>query len=182
MVDSGSSASLVTEQMAWEIEVRDINSWWRKNTNPTQLRSYTNDPIINKGTLYSDIQCNGWYAGRADLIMVPNNHRTIIGRDLFQALGITLQQHSSSSPEGKSILIISTTSTCPLKQEIAIKYKKSDFKNRPLDSSYSKIEIQNKLYPHTPKESTHTITPRKPGKRRIEKTTTKWPYHKIKQL
>ena len=97
MVDSGSSSSLVTERMAREIEQRDSNSWWSRTTNPTQLRSYTNDPIKNKGTLYSDIRCNGWYAGRADLIVVPNNHRSIIGRDLFQSLGITLQQQNPSS-------------------------------------------------------------------------------------
>ena len=130
-VDSGSSSSIVTERMAGEIEIRDSNSWWSRTTNPTQLRSYTNDPIKNKGTLYSDIQCNGWYAGRADLIVVPNNHRAIIGRDLFQALGITLHQQTPSSPEGKNIPSITTTSTCPLKQEISSKYKNNT--NRPLN-------------------------------------------------
>ena len=92
-------------------------------TNPVQLRSYTNDPIRNKGTLYSDIQCNGWNAGRADLIVVPNSHRAIIGRDLFQVLGITLHQQDPTNLEGKTIYNISAPSTCPLKQEIAIKYK-----------------------------------------------------------
>ena len=110
MVDSGSSSSLVTKGMAGEVEIRDSNSWWSRSRNPTQLRSYTKDPIKNKGTLYSDIPCNGWYAGRADLILVPNNHRAIIGRHLFPALGITLHQQT-------------TTSTCPLKQETSSKYK-----------------------------------------------------------
>ena len=123
MVDSGSSASLITERMAKEIEERDSNTWWSHTTNPVQLRSYTNDPIRNKGTLYSDIQCNGWNAGRADLIVVPNSHRAIIGRDLFQALGITLHQQDPTNVEAKTIYNISAPSTCPLKQEIAIKYK-----------------------------------------------------------
>ena len=123
MVDSGSSAGLVTERMAKQIEERDSNTWWSHTTNPVQLRSYTNDPIRNKGTLYSDIQCNGWNAGRADLIVVPNSHRAIIGRDLFQALGITLHQQDPTNVEGKTIYNISAPSTCPLKQEIAIKYK-----------------------------------------------------------
>ena len=123
MVDSGSSSSLVTERMSGEIEIRDSNSWWSQTTNPTQLRSYTNDPIKNKGTKYSDIQCNGWYAGRADLIVVSNNQRAITGRDLFQALGITLQQQTPSSPEGKNILNITTTSACLLKNEMSTVYK-----------------------------------------------------------
>ena len=123
MGDCGSSASLVAEGMAKEIEERDSNTWWSHTTNPVQLRNYTNDPIHNKGTLYSDLQCNGWNAGRADLIVVPNSHRAIIGRDLFQALGITLQQQDPKNLEGKVIYNISAPSTCPLKQEIAAKYK-----------------------------------------------------------
>ena len=107
MVDSGSSASLVTERMAKEIAERDSNTWWSHTTNPVQLRSYTNDPNHNKGTLNSDIQCNGWNAGQADLIVVPNSHRAIIGRDLFQALGITLQQQDPTNLEGKTIYNIS---------------------------------------------------------------------------
>ena len=71
MVDSGSSNSLVTERIAHEIEDRDKNSWWSRKTNPTNLCSFTNTPIRNVGTLYCDIECNGWNAGRADLIMVP---------------------------------------------------------------------------------------------------------------
>ena len=59
MVDSGSSASLVMERMAKEIADRDSNTWWSHTTKPVHLRSYTNDPIHNKGTLYSDIQYNG---------------------------------------------------------------------------------------------------------------------------
>ena len=69
------------------------------------------------------LQCNGWNAGRADLIVVPNSHRAIIGRDLFQALGITLQQQDPKIQESKVIYDISAPSTCPPKQEIATKYK-----------------------------------------------------------
>ena len=123
MVDSGSSARLVTERMAKEIEERDSNTWLSHTTNPVQLRSFTNDPIHNKGTLYSDIQCNGMNTGQADLIVVPNSHQPIIGKDLFQALGITLKQQDPTNLEGKTIYNISAPSTCPLKQEIAIKYK-----------------------------------------------------------
>ena len=93
MVDSGSSASLVMERMAKEIEERDRNTWWSHTTNPVQLRSYTNDPIYNKGTLYSDLKCNGWNAWRADLIVVPNRHRAIIGRDPLPSI----RNHSTTT-------------------------------------------------------------------------------------
>ena len=122
MVDSGSSNSLVTERMAHEIEDRDKNSWWSRKTNPTNLRSFTNTPIRNVGTLYCDIECNGWNAGRADLIVVPNNHRAIIGRDLFQGLGIQVNQQPSPKSEGKQIALIQNVEGQNLKTEISKKF------------------------------------------------------------
>ena len=119
MVDSGSSNSLVTEIMAHDIENRDKNSWWSRKTNPTNLRSFTNTPIENVGTLYCDKECNGWNAGRADLIVVPNNHRAIIGRDLFQGLGIQVNQQPSPSAEGKQVAMIQNPEGQNLKIEIA---------------------------------------------------------------
>ena len=92
MVDSGNSTSIVTEQMAKDIEARDSNTWWSRSTNQFKLKSYTNTPIKNLGTLYCDIECNGWRTGRADIIVVPNKHRAIVGRDLFKTLGIHLKQ------------------------------------------------------------------------------------------
>ena len=122
MVDSGSSNSLVTERMAHEIEDRDKNSWWSRKTNPTNLRSFTNTPIRNVGTLYCDIECNGWNAGRADLIVVPNNHREIIGRDLFQRLRIQVNQQPSPKSEGKKIALIQNVEGQNLKKEISKKF------------------------------------------------------------
>ena len=58
--------------------------------------------------------------------VIPNSHRAFIVRDLFQALGITLQQQDPTNLEGKTIYNISAPSTCPLKQEISIKYKTLD--------------------------------------------------------
>ena len=55
MLDSGNSNSLITERMAREIEVRDKNSCWSRKTNPINMRSYTNTPNKNKGTLYCDV-------------------------------------------------------------------------------------------------------------------------------
>ena len=119
MVDSGSSNSLITERMAREIEDRDRNSWWSRRTNPTNLGSFRNTPIKNKGTMYCDVQFKGWNSGRADLIVVPNNHRALIGRDLFQGLGIQVNQQSSPNSEGKNVAMIKIQNSKTLKQEIA---------------------------------------------------------------
>ena len=57
-MNSGSSTSIVTEQIAKDIEARDSNTWWSRMTNPVKIKSYTNTPIKNLGTLYCDIECN----------------------------------------------------------------------------------------------------------------------------
>ena len=123
MVDSGSSTSIVTEQMAKDIEARDSKTWWSRTTNPVKLMSYTNAPIKNLGTLYCDIECNGWKAGRADIIVVPKKHRAIVGRDLFKPLGIQLTQNDSPTSTSKSINSINILQTPTIKEEVAIKYK-----------------------------------------------------------
>ena len=119
MVDSGSSNSLITGRVARETEDRGKNTWWSHKTIPTNLRNFTNTPIKNKGTMYCDVQCNGCNAGRADLIVVPNNHRALISRDLFHGLGLQFNQQSSPNSEGKKFALIEIQSSKNLKQEIA---------------------------------------------------------------
>ena len=121
MADSGTSNIWVTERKAHEIEDRDKNSWWSRKTNPTNLRSFTNTPIRNVATLYCNIEFNGWNAGRADLIVVPNNHRAIIGRDLFQGPGVQVNQQPSPRAEGKQVAMIQNLGQ-NLKIEIAKKF------------------------------------------------------------
>ena len=121
MVDSGSSTSIVSAQMAKDIEARDSNTWWSQTTNPVKLKSYTNIPIKNLGTLYCDIECNHWVAGAADIIVIPNKHRAIVWRDLFKPLGIHLKQQVYPNSEGK--IVNSIDKTCTIKREVATKYK-----------------------------------------------------------
>ena len=135
MVDSGSSTSIVTEQMAKDIEARDSNTWWSRTTNPVKLKSYTDTPIKNLGTLYCDIECNGWKAGRADIIVVPNKHRAIVGRDLFKPLGKQLKQHDSPKSSVKNVNSIDTPQIPSIKEEVAIKYNNLTNQNRTIHRS-----------------------------------------------
>ena len=85
--------------------------------------SYTDTTIKNLGTLYSDIECNGWKAGRAEIIAVPNKHRAIVGRVLFKPLGRQLKQNDSPKSAGKNVNSIDNPQTPTIKEEEAIKYK-----------------------------------------------------------
>ena len=97
MVDAGSVVSLVTKQKAQETESHDSSAWWSRQPNSMRTKIFNNSAIQNLGTLYCDVQSNGWNGGRVDLIAVPNSHRAIIGRDLFKGLGLRLYQQSSNS-------------------------------------------------------------------------------------
>ena len=141
MVDSGSSHSLITERMAREIEVRDKNSWWSRKNNPVNLRSFTNTPIKNRGTLYCDVECNEWNAGRADLIVVPNNHRALIGRDLLQGLGIQVNQQTSPTSEGKNVALIENQNNKKPKTTNSKTIPRSNKTNRTISQSHSQIQI-----------------------------------------
>ena len=124
MVDSGSSTSIVTEPMAKDIEARDSNTWWSRTTNPVKSKSYTDTPIKNLGTLYCDIECNGWKTRRADIIIVvPNKHRAVVGRDLFRPLGLQLKQHGSPTSTSKNNDSIDNPQPLTIKEEIATKYE-----------------------------------------------------------
>ena len=84
MVDTGSVVSLITKRIAQEIESHDSSAWWRRQPNSLKLKSFNISPIKNLGTLYCEVQKNGWNSGRVDLIVVSNSYRAIIGRDLFK--------------------------------------------------------------------------------------------------
>ena len=86
-----------------------------------KLKSYTDTTIKNLGTLY--IECNGGKTGRADIIVVPNKHRAIVGRDLFRPLGIQLKQHDSPKSTGKNINSIDNPQPLTIKEEISTKCK-----------------------------------------------------------
>ena len=116
MVDSGSSTSIVTEQLVKVIEARDRNTCWSRTTNPVKLKSYTDTPIKNLGTLYCDLECNSWK------IVIPNQHRAIVGRYLFKPLGIQLKQHDSPKSTGKNVNSIDIPQIPSIKEEVAIKY------------------------------------------------------------
>ena len=67
--------------MANEIEETYGNAWQSHTTNRKQLRSYNNSLIEILGTRYCEVESNGWNCGPADLTVVPNNSRAVIGRE-----------------------------------------------------------------------------------------------------
>ena len=84
MVDTGSLVSPITKRIALEFESHDISAEWSGQPNSMNPKSFNISPIKNLGTLYCDVQSEGWNSGRVDLIVVSNSYRAILGRDLFK--------------------------------------------------------------------------------------------------
>ena len=69
--------------------------------------------------------------------MVPNNHRAIIGRDLFQGLGIQVNQQPSPKSEGNQIALIQKFEGQNLKTEISEKIPQPNKKDRTIKNPNS---------------------------------------------
>ena len=104
MVDTGSVVSPITKRIAQEMQSHDSSAEWSGQPNSMNPKSFNISPIKNLGTLYCDVQSEGWNSGRVDLIVVSNSYRAIIGRDLFKNLGLRLHQQFSNSEDSDASL------------------------------------------------------------------------------
>ena len=81
--------------MANSIISQDSNSKWIREANPKQLKTFSNLPIHTLGILQTSIQSNNWYANPIEIQVVTDGHRSLLGRDLFPALGLSIQQSNN---------------------------------------------------------------------------------------
>ena len=92
LVDSGSVCTIINESLAASIVSQDSISKWIREANPKQLKTFSNEPIHTLGILQTSIQSNNWYANPIEIQVVTDGHRPLLGRDLFPALGLSIQQ------------------------------------------------------------------------------------------
>ena len=66
-------------------------SQWSKKK-PLELKTFSNDIVETLGTLKTPIRFNDWKNQKAKITVVADDFRPILGRDLFDQLGITISQ------------------------------------------------------------------------------------------
>ena len=80
---------------------------------PPQLRTFSNEPIQVEGKIQASITSNGWTCNSATFTVVADGLKLLIGRDLFDQLGLAVTQSISqksncvkniSSPEFKELI------------------------------------------------------------------------------
>ena len=114
LVDSGSVCTIINESLANSIISHDSKSKWIREANPKQLKTFSNEPIHTVGILQISIQSSNWYANPIEIQVVADGHRSLLGRDLFPALGLSIQQSNN-------YITINQVDQeyCPIKKQIA---------------------------------------------------------------
>ena len=114
LVDSGSVCTIINETLANSIISQDPNSKWIREAVPIQLKTFSNELIQTLVILQTSTQSNNWYANPIEIQVVTDGHRLLLGKDLFPALGISIQQSNSTNTVNKV-----EQEYCPIKTQIA---------------------------------------------------------------
>ena len=114
LVDSGSVCTLINESLADSIISQDLNSKWIPEANPKQLKTFSNETIQTLGILQTSIRRNNWYANPIEIQVVTDGHRPLLCRDLFPALGLSIQQSNNQTTVNQV-----DHEYCPIKKQIA---------------------------------------------------------------
>ena len=110
LIDSGSVCSILPESLASEIVENSPLARWLMIAPPQELKTFSNEPINVMGMIQAPIASNGWRLEEAEFVVDRDGLKTLVGRDLFDALGI---------PKNEGSMVNTITSQCPFKTRIA---------------------------------------------------------------
>ena len=95
LVDSRSECSILNHSFASQVVQSSIRAFWISQQTPPQLRTLWNEPIQVEGKIPASITSNGWTCNSATFTFVADGLKSIIGRDLFDRLGLAVTQSTS---------------------------------------------------------------------------------------
>ena len=111
-VDTGSACSILNRSLVSQVVQSSPRAFWIDETVPPQLylRTFSNEPIQVEGKIQAPITSKGWVCDSATFTVVADGLRYLIGRDLFDQLGLAVTQstflkgnrvNNTASPEFK---------------------------------------------------------------------------------
>ena len=98
LADTGSPRSFLTLDKANELTISNPNPSLQPYNGQTQYRCFNNNNIKIEGTLQLTLQSGSWTAKDCQILVVHHKTNNLMGRDILQKLGITLQQRHMRSP------------------------------------------------------------------------------------
>ena len=91
LLDSGSGCTIITMSLAKEKMFKCAQSQ-SSEKKPLELKPFSNDIVETLGTLKTPVRCNDYEIQKAKITVAADGIRPILGRELFDQLGITLSQ------------------------------------------------------------------------------------------
>ena len=119
MIDSGRFVSLITKTLANRILTTSTSAKWTTTKQDKDMKTFSNEPIKVLGNLTTTLTYNDWNCKEASLTVVEDGHKLIIGRDLFNSLGLAVIRQQAKN--GKCVNNIDN-STCKIKETIASQF------------------------------------------------------------
>ena len=116
LIDSGSVCSILNEYLATEVVKNSTLARWLTTAPAQELKTFANEPILVVGMMQAPIESNGWRNEDAKFAVVKDGLKPLIGRGLFEVLGISITQTLCSN-EGSRVNTITTQ--YPFKTRIA---------------------------------------------------------------
>ena len=92
LIDSGSVRSILNESLASEIVDKSTLAHWMMTAPTQEPKTFANEPINVMGMIQAPIASNGWRFEDAEFVVVKDGLKPLLGRDLFEALGISVNQ------------------------------------------------------------------------------------------
>ena len=141
-----------------------------------ELKSFSNDIFETLGTLKTPVSWNDWKIQKSKITVVGDGFQPILGRDLFDQIGITISQKPCPKSE------VNTVETpCAIKHSLAKKFPELIWK---LENQVIILSTQNFteiIVSHTKKEEKYQSISNR-GKNRIEKIIKWRTYWKVIKL
>ena len=95
LVDSDSACSILNRSLASRVVQSSPRAFWISAKVSPQLRTLSNEPIQVEGKIQSPITSKGWTCDSATFTFVADGLKSVIGRDLFDQLGLAVTQSTS---------------------------------------------------------------------------------------
>ena len=117
LVDSRSACSILHHSLASQVVQDCPRAFWIHESSPAQLRNFSNEPIQVLGKIQAPITSKGWVCNTATFTVVADGLKSLIGRDLFDRLGLAVTQ--STLQKGNYVNNIASSE---FKEQIATKF------------------------------------------------------------
>ena len=139
LIDCESVCSILNESLATEVINNSTLARQLTTVLAQELKSFANEPIPIIEMMQTPVESNGWRFEDAEFVVVRDGLKPLIGRDLFEVLGISINR-TFSSDEGSMVNTI--TSQCPFKTRIANQFPQLISRN-----GRSKVHVVKPKFP-----------------------------------